>query len=70
MVVFESPVDFGLPDDTLPERSGVLDIRKVTRIFEEADIPCCMGGASALVWFGAWRVRWVRGSIILKKTPH
>ncbi|PLB51558.1 hypothetical protein P170DRAFT_461770 [Aspergillus steynii IBT 23096] len=57
MAVTESPVDFGLPGDTIPERCGVREIRDVTRILEDAGIPCCMAGASALVWFGAWRVR-------------
>ncbi|KAK6823151.1 hypothetical protein RU639_005915 [Aspergillus parasiticus] len=58
MVAFESPVDFGLPEEVAPEGGGIPDIRKVTRISKDAGIPCCMTGASALVWFGAGRVRW------------
>ncbi|KAB8209896.1 hypothetical protein BDV34DRAFT_210038 [Aspergillus parasiticus] len=58
MVAFESPVDFGLPGEVAPEGGGIPDIRKVTRISKDAGIPCCMTGASALVWFGAGRVRW------------
>ncbi|PIG80770.1 hypothetical protein AARAC_010655 [Aspergillus arachidicola] len=58
MVAFESPVDSLLPGEVAPEGGGIPDIRKVTRILEDEGIPCCMTGASALVWFGAGRVRW------------
>ena len=59
MVAVEySVAEFGLPGDRIPENDTV-DIRKVLCIFENAGIPCCMSGVSALVWFGAGRVRHV-----------
>ncbi|KAL4917281.1 hypothetical protein BDW62DRAFT_87128 [Aspergillus aurantiobrunneus] len=57
MAVSESPVIFGVPGDAQPESGCIPDIRKIIRIFEDAGIPCCMAGTSALVWFGAWRLR-------------
>ncbi|KAL4903628.1 hypothetical protein BDW74DRAFT_179622 [Aspergillus multicolor] len=57
MAALVSPVGFGLLGDKYPENGGVTDIRQVTRILEDAGIPCCMTGASALNWFGASRIR-------------
>lgn len=38
---------------------GTDDALTVTRILEAADIPCCIVGTSALIFYGAARVRHV-----------
>jgi hypothetical protein len=39
---------------------GTLEARQVTRILENAGIPCCICGISALIYYGAARVKNVR----------
>ncbi|KAI9736251.1 MAG: hypothetical protein M1834_001137 [Cirrosporium novae-zelandiae] len=39
-------------------REGALCILKVTQILEEAHIPCCLVADSALLYFGAAKIRW------------
>ncbi|KAE8330033.1 hypothetical protein BDV39DRAFT_213505 [Aspergillus sergii] len=74
MVAFESLVDFGLPGEVAPEGGGIPDIRKVTRILEDAGIPCCMTGASALVLFGLGDIcphgEMNQAVQLLKSDPH
>ena len=36
---------------------GTIEIRDVIKIFESADIPACLTGVSALMYFGARRLR-------------
>ncbi|KAI9729157.1 MAG: hypothetical protein M1834_007064 [Cirrosporium novae-zelandiae] len=57
--VDNSAVMFGLPGEKLAscDGHGTLDILKITRILEEAGIPCCLVGTSALRYFGVNRLR-------------
>ncbi|KAF2490759.1 hypothetical protein BU16DRAFT_516621 [Lophium mytilinum] len=59
-IQLDDPVFFGAnPDDEVAScgGAGTLEILEVTRLFEKAGLPCCMVGISALIYFGAWRVR-------------
>jgi hypothetical protein len=51
------------PDDKQPSFSGYGsgEARQVTRILENAGISCCICGVGALIYYGAARVRSVRG---------
>ena len=46
------------PDDERPSFGhGTLEILEVTKSLEKAGITCCVVGISALIYYGAWRVR-------------
>lgn len=37
--------------------AGTLEILEVTQLLNKAGITCCLVGISALIYYGAWRVR-------------
>ncbi|KAL1967539.1 hypothetical protein VTN77DRAFT_3054 [Rasamsonia byssochlamydoides] len=51
--------DFGSPGDALASDGGygTPDILKVIKIFKSSGITCCLAGISALIYYGAGRVR-------------
>ena len=49
---------------------GTLEILKVTQVLEGHDIPCCLTGTSALIYYGADRTRNVRFSDLLPLGSH
>lgn len=46
----------GFLDDKQPRRSGVQEMLEVTKLLNEADIPCCMVAEAALIYYGAGRM--------------
>lgn len=64
LVNFEDPTDaeatFG---------GGTLEILEITKTLENASIPCCILGISALKYYGAGRIRFVSGFITLYQGP-
>lgn len=49
---------------------GTDDALRVTKILEESDIPCCIVGVSALIFYGAARVRPVCSLFLLTYRPR
>jgi len=47
----------GYSDDVEPSNSGVEEMLAVVRLLESENIPCCMVGESALIYFGTGRMR-------------
>lgn len=46
----------GYSDDIVPDKSGVGEMLAVVRLLENENIPCCMVGESALIYFGTGRM--------------
>lgn len=50
----------GFRDDKQPIGRGVQEMLEITKLLNEADIPCCMVGEAALIYYGAGRLMDVR----------
>jgi len=61
---FDSPAFdesvIGYSNDVVPDESGVEEMLAIVRLLESDNIPCCMVGESALIYFGTGRMRNVR----------
>ena len=51
------PLIYGFAGEKVPHDNGRSLILEAVRVLEEADISCCLPGVSALIYYGASRIR-------------